>query len=73
MNIFGDKEGVKAIEDNPSSASRSNHIDAKIRSIRGLIQEGEVCVMNVGTEEKPYMFSRSPSGGRNFCRTPESS
>ena len=28
VDIFGDNEGSKAIADNPSSASRSKHIDA---------------------------------------------
>ena len=37
MKIFGDNEGAKAIADNPSSASRSKHIDfhSGINSRRG--------------------------------------
>ena len=30
IGIFGDNEGLLAIADNPSSASRSKHIDAKL-------------------------------------------
>ena len=42
VDIFGHKEGAKAIADNPSSASRSKHIDVKLHFIRGLIHSGEV-------------------------------
>ena len=39
VGIFGDNEGVKAIPDEPSSASRSKHIiDVKLHFIRGLIR-----------------------------------
>ena len=31
VDTFGDNEGSKAIADNPSSASRSKHIDAKLQ------------------------------------------
>lgn len=44
--IFGD------IEDNPSSASKKKHIDAKLRFIRGLIRAGEVTMVIVGTQEQ---------------------
>ena len=37
LDVFGDNEGAKAIADNPSSASRSKHIDVKLHFIRGLI------------------------------------
>ena len=47
--IFGDNEGAKAIADNPSSASRSKHIDVKLRFIRGLIRTGEVGILHVGS------------------------
>ena len=50
--IFGDNEGAKAIADNPSSASRSKHIDVKLHFIRGLIRTGEVRILHVGTEEQ---------------------
>ena len=30
VDIFGDKESVKAIADNPKSASWSEHIDVKL-------------------------------------------
>ena len=51
VDIFGDNEGAKAIADNPSSASRSKHIDVKLHFIRGLIRTGEVRNLHVGTEE----------------------
>ena len=50
--ILGDNEGAKAIADNPSSASRSKHIDVKLHFIRGLIRAGEVSIVHVGTEEQ---------------------
>ena len=52
VDIFGDDEGAKAIADNPSSASRSTHIDVKLHFIRGLIRTGEVRILHVGTEEQ---------------------
>ena len=53
VDIFGDNEGAKAIADyNPSSASRSKHVDVKLHSIRGLICTGEVRILHVGTEEQ---------------------
>ena len=42
VDIFGDNEGAKAIADNPSSASRSQHIDVKRHFIRGLVRAGEI-------------------------------
>ena len=41
VDLFGDNEGSKEIADNPSSASRSKHIDAKLHFIRGLIRKGK--------------------------------
>ena len=38
--IFGDNEGAKVIADNPSSVSRSKHIDVKLHFIRGLARKG---------------------------------
>ena len=52
VDIFGDKEGSKAIADNPSSASRSKHIDVKLHFIRGLIRTGEAKILHEGTEEQ---------------------
>ena len=52
VDIFGDNEGAKAITDNPSSASRSKHIDVKLHFIRGLTRTGEVRILHVGTEEQ---------------------
>ena len=48
IEIFGDNEGAKAmIADNPSSASRSKHIDVKLHFIRGLIRTGGVRILDV--------------------------
>ena len=52
VDIFGDNEGSKAIANNPSSASRSKHIDVKLHFIRGLIRPGEVRILHVGAEEQ---------------------
>ena len=52
VDIFGDDESAKAIADNPSSASRSKHIDVKLHFIWGLIRTGEVRILHVGTEEQ---------------------
>ena len=52
VDIFGDNEGAKAIEDNPSSASRSTHIDVKLHFIRELVRTGEVRILHVGTAEQ---------------------
>ena len=38
VDVFGDNEGAKAIADDPSSASRSKHIDVKLHFIRELIR-----------------------------------
>ena len=38
VDVFGDNEGAKAVADDPSSASRSKHIDVKLHFIRGLIR-----------------------------------
>ena len=40
------------IANNPSSASKSKHIDVKLHFIRGLIRAGEVRILHVGTEEQ---------------------
>ena len=52
VDIFRDNEGAKAIANNPSSASRSKHIDVKLHFIRGLIRTGVVRVLHVRTEEQ---------------------
>ena len=52
VDIFGNNEGAEAIADNPSSASRSKHIDVKLHFIRGLTRTGEVRTWHVGTEEQ---------------------
>ena len=51
VDIFGDNDGAKAIADNPSSASRSKHIEAKLHFIRGLIRKGKFRILHGGTEE----------------------
>ena len=50
VDIFGDNDGAKAIADNPSSESRSKHVDVKLHFIRGLICTGEVRILHVGIE-----------------------
>ena len=52
VDICGDNEVAKAIADNPSSASRSKHIDVKLHFIRGLVRTGEVRILHVGTAEQ---------------------
>ena len=52
VDVFGNNEGAKAIANNPSSASRSKHIDVKLHFIRGSIRAGEVRVLHVGTAEQ---------------------
>ena len=52
IDIFGDHEGLKAVADNPSSPSRSKHIDVKLHFIRGLVCTGEVRILDVGTKEQ---------------------
>ena len=47
VDVFSDNEGAKGIADNPSSASRSKHIDVKLHFIRGLVRAGEVRVLHV--------------------------
>ena len=50
--IFGDNKGAKVIADNPSSASRTKHIDVKLQIIRGLIRAGELRDLHMGTAEQ---------------------
>ena len=52
VDVFGHNTGVKAIADNPSSVSRSKHIDVKLYFIRRSIRAGKVCALHVGTEEQ---------------------
>ena len=52
VDIFDDNEGSKAIAYNPSSASRSKHIDVKLHFIRGLIRMRGVRSFHAGTEEQ---------------------
>ena len=52
VDIYGENEGAKVIADNPSSTSRSKHIDVKLHFIRGLIRTEEVRILHVGTEEQ---------------------
>ena len=52
VDIFGNNKGAKAIADNPSRASKSKRIDAKLHFIRGLIRTEEVVLLHVGTEEQ---------------------
>ena len=52
IDIFGDNEGAMAIANNPSSASRSKHIDVKFHFIQGLVRSGEIRILHVGTESQ---------------------
>ena len=52
VDVFGDNEGAKTTADNPSSASRSTHINVKLHFMRGLIRAGEVRVLHMGTVEQ---------------------
>ena len=52
VDVFGDNEGAKAIANNPSSASRSKHVDVKLHFIWGLVRPGGVGVLHVGTPEQ---------------------
>ena len=52
VDNFGGNVEAKAIADNPSSASRSNHIKVKLHVILGLIRAAEACVLHVGTAEQ---------------------
>ena len=66
VDVFGDKEGAKAIADNPSSASRSKHIDVKLHFIRGLVRVGEVRVLQVGTAEQHADVLTTPLWRKKF-------
>ena len=69
VDVFGDNEGAKVIADNPTSASRSKHIDVKLPFIRGLIRGGELRVLHVGTEEQQAGVLTNACGERSFCCT----
>ena len=66
VDIFGDNEGAKAIADNPSSASRSKHIDVKLHFIRGLVRAGEVRILHVGTAEQHADVLTKPLWRKKF-------
>ena len=53
IDIFGGNEGAMAIANNPSSASRSKHINVKFHFIQGLVRSGEIRILHVGTESQP--------------------
>ena len=69
VDIFYDNEGAKVIADNPSSASRSKHIDVKLRFIQGLVRAGEVRILLVGTAEQHADVPTKPHGERSLCCT----
>ena len=66
IDIFGDNKGAKAIAYNPSSASRSKHIDVKLHFIRGLIRAREVRVLHVGTAEQHADVLAKPLWRKKF-------
>ena len=51
-NVRGHFRRQWAIASNPSSASRSKHIDVKLHFIRGLVRAGEIQIIHVGTEDQ---------------------
>ena len=51
-DIFGDNWGTMAMANNPSSASRSKHIDVKFHFIQGLVCAGEIWILHVRTEDQ---------------------
>ena len=50
ISIFGYNKGAMAIANNPSSASRSKHINVKFHFIQGLVRAGEIRKLHVGTK-----------------------
>ena len=66
VDMFGDNEGVKAIVDNPNSASRSKHIGVKLHFIR----RGKVRVLRVGTAEQQADVLTKPLRRKKFLYAP---
>ena len=66
VDVFGDNEGAKAITNNRSSASRSNHIDVKLHCIRGLVRAGDIRVLRVGTAEQHADVLTKPLWRKKF-------
>ena len=64
--VFGDNKGAKAIVDNPSSASRSKHINVNLHFIRGLVRAGEVRVLHMGTKEQHADVLTKPLWRKKF-------
>ena len=52
VDIFGGNEGAMVIANNPSSASRSNHIDARFHFIQVFVRAGEIRIVHVGTKDQ---------------------
>ena len=69
VDIFGDNEGAKAIADNPSSASRSKHIDVKLHFVGISFERGSSVCCTWEPKSSMQMSSRNPSGGRSLCCT----
>ena len=68
MRIYfpGNNEGAEAVADNPSSASRSKHIDVNLYFIRGLIRAGEVRLLHVGVAEQHADVLTKPAWRKTF-------
>ena len=66
IDIFGDNEGAMAIANNPSSASRSKHIDVKFHFIQGLVRSGEIRILHVGTENQHADISTTALWRKKF-------
>ena len=66
VHDFGDNEDAKAVAGNPSSASKSKHIDVKLHIIQGLIRAGEVRVLHLGTTEQHANVLTKPLWRKKF-------
>ena len=66
VDVFGDNEGAKAIANNPSSVSRSKHIDVKPHFIRELVRAEEIRVLHVGTAEQNADVQTKPLWRNKF-------
>lgn len=50
--VVEDNRGAIKLANNPSSSKRTRHVDVKHRVVRDTIQEGEVIIIHVKTEEQ---------------------
>ena len=66
VGVFDVNKGAKTIANNPSSAFRSKHVDAKLYFNRGLIRVGEVYILHVEMEEQHADVLTKPLWRKNF-------